>query len=151
MGHQDHQNIKELISSYIDGELDEKQKKMVENHLKECQECQKEFEEMSELEEVMGQMELKKPPRETWQVYWSSVYNRLERRIGWILLSIGAIILLFFGGYKAVEGIIQDQTTPLLLKIGILVAMAGLVILLVSILRERFFVRKRERYKEVEK
>lgn len=146
-----HQEIKELISSYIDGEVNEKQKKMVENHLKECSECRKEFREMSRLEEVMSQMELKKPPKETWQVYWASIYNRLERRIGWILLSIGAIILIFFGGYKAVEGIIQDQTTPLLLKIGILVAMAGFVILLVSILRERLFVRKRERYKEVEK
>ena len=151
MGHQDHQEIKELISSYIDGEVNEEQKRMVESHLKECPECQKEFEEMRKLEEVMGQMELKKPPRETWQVYWSFVYNRLERRIGWILFSIGAIILLFFGGYKAVEGIIQDQTTPLLLKVGILVAMAGLVVLLVSLLRERLFVRKRERYKEVEK
>ena len=151
MGYQDHQEIKELISSYVDGELSEAQKKSVENHLKECPECQKEFEEMRELEEVMGQMELKKPPKETWQVYWSSVYNRMERSIGWILFSIGAIILLFFGGYKAVEGIIQDQTTPLLLKVGILVAMAGLVVLLVSLLRERLFVRKRERYKEVEK
>jgi predicted anti-sigma-YlaC factor YlaD len=151
MGYQDHQKMKELISSYIDGELNETQRKSVENHLKECPECQKEFEEMRKLEEVMGKMELKKPPKETWQVYWSSVYNRLERGIGWILLSIGAIILLFFGGYKAVEGIIQDQTTPLLLKVGILVAMAGLVILLVSLLRERLFVRKKERYKEVEK
>lgn len=146
-----HQEIKELISSYIDGEVNEKQKNIVENHLKECPECRKEFEEMSKLEEVMGQMELRKPPKETWQVYWASIYNRLERRIGWILLSIGFIILLFFGGYKAVEGIIQNQSTPLLLKIGILVAMAGLVVLLVSILRERLFVRKKERYKEVEK
>ncbi|KPL05585.1 MAG: hypothetical protein AMJ73_00195 [candidate division Zixibacteria bacterium SM1_73] len=151
MGYRNHQQIKELISSYMDGEADEKQKKIVEIHLKECPECQREFEEMKKLEEVMGQMELKKPPKETWQVYWSSVYNRLERRIGWILFSIGAIILLFFGGYKAVEGIIQDQTTPLLLKVGILAAMAGLAVLLVSILRERLFVRKRERYEEVEK
>ena len=151
MGYQDQQRIKELISSYIDGELSEAQKKSVEDHLKECPECQKEFEEMKKLEEVMSQMELRKPPKETWQVYWSSVYNRLERSIGWILFSIGAIILLFFGGYKAVEGIIQDQTISLLLKVGILAAMAGLVVLLVSLLRERLFVRKRERYKEVEK
>jgi len=37
---------------------------------------------------------------------------RLERRIGWILLSIGAMIALFFGGYKMVAGIIQDPSTP---------------------------------------
>ena len=39
----------------------------------------------------MSKRELKKPPKEVWKLYWTSVYNRLGRRIGWILLSIGAI------------------------------------------------------------
>lgn len=147
----EHQKMKELISSYYDGELDREQKKIAEEHLKECSECREEFEGMSELEEVMNKVEFKKPSREVWKLYWSSVYNRLERRIGWILLSTGAMIFLFFGGYKMVEGIIQDPSTPLLLKVGILVFLGGLVVLLVSIIREQFFVRKRERYKEVEK
>ncbi len=147
----DHQKIKELISSYHDKELDEEKKKQIEEHLKECSECRREFEEMGKFEEVMNKMELKKPPREVWQIYWASIYNRLERRIGWILLSIGAMILIFFGGYKMVEGIIQDPSTSLLLKVGILTLMAGVVVLLFSLIREQFFVRKRERYKEVEK
>lgn len=147
----EHQKIKELISSYYDGELDGEQKKIVEEHLKECSECREEFEGMNKLEEVMSKMEFKKPPKEVWKLYWASVYNRLERRIGWILLSLGAMILLFFGGYKMVEGIIQDPSAPLFLKVGILVFLGGVVVLLVSIIREQFFVRKRERYKEVEK
>jgi predicted anti-sigma-YlaC factor YlaD len=147
----EHQKIKELISSYHDKELDEEKKKQIEEHLKECSECRREFEEMGKFEEVMNKMELKKPPREVWQIYWASIYNRLERRIGWILLSIGAMILIFFGGYKMVEGIIQDPSTSLLLKVGILTLMAGVVVLLFSLVREQFFVRKRERYKEVEK
>jgi predicted anti-sigma-YlaC factor YlaD len=147
----DHQKIKELISSYYDGELDEEQKKLVERHLEECSECRKEFEEMGKFEEVMSRMALKKPPKEAWQMYWTSVYNRLERGIGWILFSIGAIILLFFGGYKLVEGIIQDASVPLILKIGILSVLGGLVVLLVSLLREQLFVRKRERYREIER
>ncbi len=57
-------------------------------------------------------MELKNPPKDAWRLYWASVYNRLERRIGWILLFIGAMIIFFFGGYKMVEGIIQDPSTP---------------------------------------
>ena len=147
----EHEKIKELISSYHDGVLSEEQKNLVGEHIKQCDSCRKELEEMGKFEEVMDKMELKKPPKEVWQIYWSSVYNRLERRFGWILLSIGAIILLFYGGYKAIEGIIQDPTIPLILKIGILGLLAGLVVLLVSIGRERIFVRQRERYKEVEK
>jgi len=147
----DHQKIKKLISSYHDGELNNEDKQVVEEHLKQCSECRHEFEEMGKFEEVMGKMQFKEPQKEMWEVYWSAVYNRLERRIGWILLSIGGMILLFFGGYKAVEGIIQDSSTPLLLKVGILTALGGVVVLLVSLLREQLFVHKRERYKEVEK
>ncbi len=147
----EHEKIKELISSYHDGVLSADQKKLVEEHIQECDSCRKELEEMDKFEEVMDKMELKKPPKEVWQVYWSSIYNRLERRIGWILLSIGAIIVLFYGGYKAIEGIIQDSSIPVILKVGILGLLAGLVVLLVSIGRERIFVRQRERYKEVEK
>jgi hypothetical protein len=147
----DHQKIKELISPYFEGELNEEKKKLVERHLKECSECQKEFEEMGKFEEVMGKMKFKKPPKEAWKMYWSSVYNRLERRIGWILFSIGAIIILFFGGYKLVESIIQTPDIPVFFKIAILCVLGGLVVLLVSLVREQLFVRKRERYKEVEK
>jgi predicted anti-sigma-YlaC factor YlaD len=147
----DHQKIKELIFPYSEGELNEEEKKQVERHLKECSECQKEFEEIGKFEEVMGKMKLKKPPKEAWKMYWSSVYNRLERRIGWILFSIGAIIILFFGGYKLVEGLIQASDVPIFFKIAILSVLGGVVILLVSLVREQLFVRKRERYKEVEK
>jgi predicted anti-sigma-YlaC factor YlaD len=147
----DHQKIKKLISSYHDGELDNKDRQVVEEHLKQCLDCRLEFEEMGKFEEVMGKMQFKKPQKEMWEVYWSTIYNRLERKIGWILLSIGGMILLFFGGYKAVEGIIQDPSTPILLKVGILTVLGGVVILLVSLLREQLFVHKRERYKEVEK
>ncbi|NQT80534.1 MAG: zf-HC2 domain-containing protein [Candidatus Aminicenantes bacterium] len=147
----DHQQIKELISSYYDGELDEEQKKIIKKHLEDCPECQKEFEEMGKFEEVMSKMELKKPPKEAWKIYWTSVYNRLERRIGWILFSIGVMILLFFGGYKMVEEIIKDPSISFLLKAGILAVLGGVVVLLVSLIREQLFVRKRERYKEVEK
>ncbi|MEA2005648.1 MAG: hypothetical protein U9O50_05245 [Acidobacteriota bacterium] len=96
-------------------------------------------------------MKLKSPSKEAWSVYWESVYNRLERKIGWILLSIGGMIILFYGGYKIVENLIKNPAASLLMKIGVLTFMAGIVVLLFSLLREQIFVRKRERYKEVEK
>lgn len=99
----------------------------------------------------MNKMKLKEPPKEAWEKYEKSVYNRLERKAGWIFLSIGAMILLFFGGYTLVEGLIKDPGSPLLLKIGILAVLAGVVVLLVSLAREQLFSYRRERYKEVEK
>lgn len=147
----DHKKIKELIAASFEGELNAEDKRMVAEHIKSCVSCRQAYEEMSRFEEVMNKMELQKPSRDTWKYYWDSIYNRLERRIGWILFSVGVMILLFFGGYKGIEGLIQDPGTPLLLKVGILTILGGVVILLVSIFREQIFVRKRERYKEVEK
>ena len=145
----EHADIKKLIASYHEGVLDNSQKSQVDEHIRTCPECRKEFEETQKLEEVMGKMAFKKPPKETWEIYATTVYNRLERGIGWIFMSIGAMILLFFGGYKLVEGIVQDPEIPVLLKAGILAVLAGMVVLLVSFGRERLFVDKRERYKEV--
>ncbi len=142
-----HQKIKELISLYMEGELDKEEKRVVEQHLKECLDCQKEF----KLEEVLRKVEFKKPSKEIWETYWFTLYNRLERKIGWILFSIGSIILIFMGAYKLVEGLIKNPDIPLALKIGILVFIGGAIVLLVSIIREQVYMRKRERYKEVEK
>jgi hypothetical protein len=50
-----------------------------------------------------------------------------------------------------VEGLIQAPDVPVFFKIAILSVLGGVVILLVSLVREQLFVRKRERYKEVEK
>ena len=146
----EHEKIKRIIAASLDGELDDEARAMIEKHLASCPECRREYEELIKVEEVLGKMALKNPPHEIWDVYWTSVYNRLERRVGWVLLSLGAIILLFFGGYKLVEGIIQDAAIPLLLKAGILAFMGGGIVLLVSIIREHFFLRKRERYKEID-
>ena len=147
----EHEKFKELVSSYLDNELSAEQRRLVEEHIESCPQCRRQYGEMARFEEVMRKMRLKQPPREAWEVYSQSVYNRMERGIGWILLSISAMILLFFGGYQMLKGIIQDPTIHLAVKIAILLGMGGLVILLVSVTRERIFVNKSERYKEVQK
>jgi predicted anti-sigma-YlaC factor YlaD len=147
----DHEKLKELVSSYLDGELSQEERKLVEKHLEACSECRHAYREMAELGEVMRKMTIKEPPKEVWKVYTESVCNRLERGIGWILVSIGAMIILFFTGYQALKGLILDPGVPLIIKAGILCGLAGVAVLLVSLIRERVFVNKRERYKEIEK
>ncbi len=146
-----HEEIKILLPAYLEGELDNSNKKLVEAHLKECTECKKECAELNQLEEVLNKMELKKPSKDIWEVYWSSVYNRLERGIGWIFLSIGLILLIFMGAYPAVADFINDPDNPLLMKVGLLTFMGGGIIVFVSILREQLFFRKKERYKDIKR
>ena len=97
-------------------------------------------------------MKYKEPPDEARENYWSRVYNRLERGLSWILISIGAMILLFYGGFKAVESLVKDPTVAILLKVAILLLLAGLIVLFVSVVRERIFTYKKDKYaKEVKR
>ena len=146
----DHKAVMDFMPSYLEGELTGDRKAAVEAHLATCPDCRKEYEEMNKFERVMSRVALKSPPEEAWRGFGQSVYNRLERRIGWILLSLGAAILLFFGAFEAVKGLIHDPSLPLIVKAGILLALAGLAVLIVSLVRERYYVNKRERYKEIE-
>lgn len=147
----EHERYKTLIIAYLDGEIKKNEERELLKHLDICLECRRDLEDFKKLKEVMGHMKFTEPDERIWETYWSSVYNKLERSVGWILTSIGAIILLFYGGYKAVENIIKNPSIPLFLKIGILSLLLGIVILFVSVLRERIYIRKKERYKEVEK
>lgn len=147
----DHKDIRRLIAESIDREPDAQTRAKIEEHLASCPDCRKEYDLSLKVEEVMGKMALKTPPEETWHYYWASVYNRLERGIGWILLSVGAIIVLFFGAVKMVESVLRHPAIPLILRVGLLALLGGIVILLVSIAREHIFLRKRERYKEIER
>ena len=96
-------------------------------------------------------MKFKKLPEMYWDEYWRHVYNRMERGISWIFISIGAIIILTFAAWEAVSGLINNQQMNPLLKIGIFVFVSGMVILLVSVFREKIMIKKIDKYKEVER
>jgi len=82
-------------------------------------------------------------------MYWNQVYNRIERGLGWVLLSVGAVIFLSFGAFHFVRDFLFDPEPQLIMKIGVSAAILGVIILFVSVLRERLFIRKRDRYKEI--
>lgn len=140
-----------LLSGYLDGELNSDQNTLIKEHLKTCQECREEYKELKKTQEVLGTMNINKPKDEVWKAYWSSVYNRLERGVGWAFLSFGLIILFCFGIYESFKGFFQDPSISLLLKIGVVSLSLGGVVLLISVVKEQIFSRNRERYKEVEK
>ena len=96
-------------------------------------------------------MKMKKLPEYYWDDYWTNVYNRLERGISWLLISLGAIIVLAFAGWEALSALIADQEMNPLLKIGIFVLLIGSVILIVSILREKLLVKRIDKYREVKR
>lgn len=139
------------ISGSLDGELMAEQQGQLDEHLAACRNCRKEYEELLKLKEVTSDMRFSDLPDRYWAGYWNSIYNRLERGIGWIFISIAAIILLAYGLWRLLSDFFVNDTISIVLRIGVGLGLLGLLILLVSILREKIFARKHERYKEVER
>ena len=142
-------DYKGLMMGYLDNELDEQQKKMFTEHLDQCPECQKELAEFKDLKQLADEVALTEPTDELWQQYWKNIYNRFERTLGWIFLSIAAIYLLLYGCFMLIEEIIQDPTVADILKDGLVAIIIGFAILFVSVLRERLCLRKKDRYKDI--
>jgi predicted anti-sigma-YlaC factor YlaD len=143
------QDYKGLMMAYLDNELDDEQRRAFEQHLASCAACSREFEEFKKLKQLTDGVTLVEPEDRIWQQYWGSVYNRIERNLGWILFSVAAILLTIWGGFKLIEEIIKDQTVGVLLKVALLALIGGLAILFVSVLRERVYFWSKDRYKDV--
>ena len=146
------QDYRSMITAHVDGELGPDQQKQLESHLATCASCRQELAEVRALKEELDMIKFTEPTDAELKKYWGSIYNRLERGVGWILFSLGAIVLLCYGGFKLVEEIVQDPEIAWWVKGGVLALVFGLAILFVSLLRERLAVRKADRYsREVER
>jgi uncharacterized protein YbjQ (UPF0145 family) len=111
----------------------------------------KEFEEQKRIKEVLRKMKLKNPSREVWDSYWMGIYNRIERGIAWVVISIGALLFFGYASYEVVNAFINSTKTPPLAKLGITLLVFGALILIFSLIREKIFTSKRDKYKEVQR
>ncbi len=145
------EEIKPYLMAYLDGEIEHEKKLEIEKHLTECENCRKEYQSFVKLKEVTDKMKLADLSDQLWAGYWKGIYRRIERGAGWMFLSIGAIILLAFGAYQFFKEFLADPNISLIIKVGVSTLSLGIIILLVSIIRERLFLFKTSRYREVER
>jgi len=143
------QDHKDLMMAYLDNELNDQQRRAFEAHLASCSECTKEMGEFQRLKHMTDSMTLVEPEDRVWEQYWSNLYNRMERRAGWVLSSVAAIVLSIYFGFELIETIVTDPAVGVLMKAGLLALLAGLAILFVSVLRERVYFWSRDRYRDV--
>ncbi len=140
---------KELLMRALDDELSADERRELDQLLAGDPILRAERERLDRLKEVTGDMKLRHPPEELWDDYWNSAYSRVERGIGWILVSFGVIVVGGWATWQFVTELIADTGMPPLIKAGILAGSLGLVILTVSVLRQRLFVRKTDPYKDI--
>lgn len=140
---------RELLMRALDDELTQEERRELESLLANDRELRAERERLGRLKEVTADMKLRNPPEELWDGYWNSTYSRVERGIGWILVSFGVIVVGGWATWQFVTELIADTGMPPLVKAGVLAGSLGLVILTVAVLRQRLFVNKTDPYKEI--
>jgi anti-sigma factor RsiW len=134
------------MMAYLDGELPSERAKAFEDHLAACDACREELERFRALEEELGQVDFADPSDEALEQYWACVYNRMERRTAWVLLWSGLSAVGLFLAAVFIGWVVRDRSVALVLRIALATAVVGLVILFVSLLRERWTVCKTDRY-----
>lgn len=139
------------VSAYLDCELEPDERRAFEEELAQNPRLREEMKAMEDIKNVLDGMRLRELPDRAWDDYRERTYNRLERGIGWILLSIGAMVLVGYGLYELVAFLAADTELAWWIRVAIGAVCAGVAILLISVIRERVFVWKRDPYKEVKR
>jgi hypothetical protein len=142
---------RELLMRVVDGIATDEERAKLERLVASDQTLKDEYTAMMKIKEVTDQMQYREMPDSFWADYWNGVYRRLERGVGWSLLVIGVALLAGFGIFELFRSFFLNSSISIVLRGGLFVALLGSLVLLASIIREVFFARKRERYKEIQR
>jgi hypothetical protein len=146
------EEIRQLMMKVVDGIASPEEERALAEAVRQDEQWETELRAFKKIKEVTDSMRFKELPDSYWPGYWKDIYRRTERSLGWILGSLGAIIILGYSAYMGLSRFYSNPEVSALLKGGVSLAILGGIILIVSIVRERIFARQHERYeKEVER
>ncbi len=145
----DSERIRQLMMASIDGENTLDEEVELKQYLLQNRELAEEYQQLKNLKKMTTQTKMKEPAPELWDSYSQTLFTKMERGIGWILFTVGALVLLFYGAWLVFSDLLTDPALAWWLKGAIIAVTAGTIILLVSLVRERMYMNKHERYKDV--
>lgn len=131
----------------IDDELSNEERLQYQAHVRECDACTRELDGLGRVVKLTGELKLRVSDDAFWKGYWESVYRRSERRLGFLFLTGGAVMILLFFLVRAL------RSPELFTYEGISIALIllGLIVLFISVARERYHEHKSDPYREVER
>lgn len=144
----DRERARSLMMAALDNECSAEALRELDALVAASPELAAEWQRMTRVKEVTTGMKLQGLPEEVWDGYWTSVYRRTERGIAWLLISIGAIVLGAFALWQAAAHLFADTDTPLFIRIAIVAIAVGAGMLVLSVIREKYFTHRHDPYQK---
>ncbi len=142
-----HEEVQKLLSAHLDGELTQADRQRVRVHLEDCAECRREFEQLQKLQQITGSLDFAEPPEEKMRAIEQKLSVQAPRQLGWSFLLGGVAVWVAYAVYLFLTA--PDLLTWQRLTAGAIVI--GLVLLLVSVARQRWLELPHDRYRGVKK
>jgi ferric-dicitrate binding protein FerR (iron transport regulator) len=133
--------------AWIDGEMSEKEKLGFEEMLAGNPQALAEVQAMKRVHDMTSTVGVPEPPEEFWNELPRTVFQRGSRRVGWFLSITGVSLLTMLGIYLFAT----TPELPLLCKISGASLLFGLLLLFLSIARQRMQEWPSDKYKDIMK
>ena len=140
------EQIGELLSGYLDGELTQEKRQLVEVHIEVCADCRSDYEAIRRISTSVASLSLDEMNFDEWRKQMNDLTVRSSRSIGWLLFVAGVMVLTGYGIYAFAV----TDVEPFAVKLAVAGVFAGLIGLFISVLRQRLIARKTDKYKNVE-
>lgn len=138
------EDIQELISGYLDRELTSQKRQKVEVHMETCHSCRSTYESLQKQHQLVGQLPLEQMTDAERRGMLRDFPARGSRWVGVILLLVGILTLWLYGIYEGA----RDE--PFIIQVAVGMTLVGFLVLFLSVLRDRLYARRTDRYKDVE-
>lgn len=142
-----HEEILGMLSAYLDGELTQADDQRVSLYLEQNPEAREAYEEMRQLQQLTANIRFGDPAEEALDAMEQTLSVQAPRRFGWLLIILGIATWLLYAVVLALRNP-RWPTLPELLTGAIVV---GVVLLFLSVLRQRLLERPLDRYRKVRK
>ena len=135
-------DLRVLLMGYLDGELEAADRTRVERALASDPDLKREYEEMRKLKELTAGFAVDERSDAELEMFWTGVYNRMERHTAWMLLLFGFTGVVAAGAYLFFTHPWPHWSVKLAGACGLV----GTLLLLWSVWRERCRVLPHDRY-----
>jgi hypothetical protein len=134
------------MSGYVDDELTQQQRQLVDVHLEQCKECSNALTDLEALRERVGAARLKSLDDKVWRETTDDSLIQASAGMGWLILIGGFLLVVGYGVFE----FITDPDIATFEKMAASVVYLGFGGLFFSVLRQRLIEWRTDRYKDVE-